>query len=63
MVSSLSEFEGYGLVPAAATVDRLKFTRDRGEGPIQVTANRLHRGNDHNRNAGGDQTVFDRGRA
>jgi hypothetical protein len=34
--------------------------RERG---VQVATNRLHGSNDHDRNASGNQTVFDRGGA
>src|ERR1700736_905985 len=35
----------------------------RAEGPLQVCADALHDGDDRNRDAGGDETIFNRGRA
>jgi len=36
-----------------------QLRRDRGERGVELGADALHRGNDRNRDAGGDQTIFD----
>src|SRR5215510_13852896 len=42
---------------------RLQLVRDELELGVEGRTDQVHRRDDHNRNASGDETVFDRGRA
>lgn len=52
---------GFGDQPTGVIL--LKLIRDILELRVEGAANRIHSGYDHDRNTGGDQTVFDGGSA